>query len=143
MTQILLIPAKLPSLNEMIAANRRNKYLGAKLKRETEEFIAQYILLNKIQPVERPCVVHMVFHEPTKKRDTDNVESAKKYILDALVKSGIIQGDSPKYVVASPSFTVYGEPGARVVVTIIEGDADKLRTLLKAASDSITEGEHG
>lgn len=140
MAQIMLIPAKLPSLNELIAANRRNKYMGAKLKRETEEFIAQYIKINKIRPVERPCVVHMVFHEPTRKRDADNVESAKKYILDALVKSGIIKGDSPKYVVASPSFTVYGEPGASVVVTIIEGEPEKLRLLLKAASDTITGG---
>ena len=140
MAQILLIPAKLPSLNELIAANRRNKYMGAKLKRETEEFITQYIKINKIRPVERPCVVHMVFHEPTRKRDADNVESAKKYILDALVKSGIIKGDSPKYVVASPSFTVYGEPGASVVVTIIEGDPEKLRLLLKTASDTITGG---
>jgi Holliday junction resolvase RusA-like endonuclease len=40
----------------------------------------------------------IVWHERTRKRDTDNVQSAAKYILDALQGMGIIENDSPKYV---------------------------------------------
>ena len=38
------------------------------------------------------------WHEKTKKRDADNIASAKKFILDALVKMGVLQDDSRKYV---------------------------------------------
>lgn len=143
MTQSFQIPARLPSLNEMIAANRRNKYAGAKLKRETEEMIAAYITKSRITPVAMPCIVHMVFNEPTRKRDADNVESAKKFILDALVKSGILPGDSPRHVVGSPSFTTYSNAGSFVDVTIIEGSPNKLRDIIKTASQSVLEEEHG
>ena len=45
----LKIEQRLPGLNEVINANRRNKYLGAKLKRETEEIIGQYIINNLVK----------------------------------------------------------------------------------------------
>lgn len=38
------------------------------------------------------------WHERTQKRDADNIASAKKFILDALVKSGVLEDDSRKYV---------------------------------------------
>lgn len=43
-------------------------------------------------------VVHFEWHERTKKRDADNIASAKKFILDALVKNGVLVDDSRKYV---------------------------------------------
>lgn len=143
MIQVFQIPARLPSLNEMIAANRRNKYAGAKLKRDTEEFIIAQIFAQKLAPVERPCIVHMVFNEPNRKRDADNVESAKKFILDALVRAKVIAGDSPKYVVASPSFTVYEHDSAFVTVTIVEGERGYLHSLLRTASETIIGADHG
>lgn len=38
------------------------------------------------------------WHERTKKRDADNIASTKKFILDALVKNGVLEDDSRKYV---------------------------------------------
>lgn len=140
MNQLLTIPFRLPGLNEITEANRRNKYAGAKLKRDTEEQIIGCIKRTGLQPIEYPCIVHMTFEEPNKRRDTDNVESAKKMILDALVRSGILKGDSPRYVVGSPSWTRYGEGAARVLVTIVEDEKeDFLRRRLKRASDLLTE----
>ena len=43
-------------------------------------------------------MVRFEWHEKTKKRDADNIASAKKFILDALVKMGVLQDDSRKYV---------------------------------------------
>lgn len=140
MNQYMEIPFTLPGLNKVNSANRSNPYLGAKLKRETDERIRDVIRFTGLTPVKYPCIVNMVFEEPTRRRDADNVESAKKFILDALVKSGILQGDSPRYVVGSPSFTRYVKGGARVLVTIIEDEReDVLRRRLKTASDTITE----
>lgn len=139
MNQYLEIPFRLPSLNEVIGANRKNPYAGAKLKRDTEEQLMWLIKSAKLMPVTQPCIVHMLFIEPNRRRDADNVESAKKFILDALVKSGVLLNDNPRWVVGAPSFTRYGE-GACVRVTIIE-DAreDYLRQKLRAASETITE----
>ena len=140
--QTFVIPFRLPSLNEVIAQNRRNPYAGAKLKKETENDICGEIFAARLVPVEAPCIVHMVFDEPNRRRDADNVESAKKFILDALVKSGVLENDNPSHVVASPSYTRYGEGGASVTVTIIE-DPNKtaLRERLRRASDKLTEDD--
>lgn len=140
MNQTFEIPFRLPGLNEVNAENRKNPYAGAQLKRSTDAQLVQVIRLAKLQSVQLPCIVHMLFEEPNRRRDADNVESAKKFILDALVKSGILRGDSPRYVVGSPSFTRYVQCGARVLVTIIEEkNEDCLRQRLRLASEAITE----
>lgn len=139
MNQQFIVPFKLPGLNQVNAANRSNPYAGAKLKRDVDAGICMIIKESRIKPVEHPCIVHMTFMEPGR-RDADNVESAKKFILDALVKSGIIHNDSPKYVAGSPSFTRYVKGDARVIVTIIEDeDRARLHERMRAASDVITE----
>ena len=97
-----VIEDKLPSLNDYINACRTNQYKGAKLKKEVESLISAYILVAKskrtLAPTDKPIVVHFEWHEKTKRRDADNVVSAKKYILDAMQTSGVIPNDSRKYV---------------------------------------------
>ena len=43
-------------------------------------------------------MVRFEWHERTKKRDADNIASAKKFILDALVNMRVLPDDSRKYV---------------------------------------------
>ena len=43
-------------------------------------------------------MVRFEWHERTKRRDADNIASAKKFILDALVEMGVLPDDSRKYV---------------------------------------------
>lgn len=97
-----VIEDKLPSLNDYIDACRTNHYTGAKFKKKTESLISAYILVAKakktLTPTDKPVVVHFEWHEKTKKRDPDNVASAKKFILDAMQKSGIIPNDNRKYI---------------------------------------------
>jgi len=138
--QHFTIPFRLPSLNEYIEQCRRNPHAGAKLKKETDEAIGWAIKMAHLQPVESPCIVCMVFQEGNRKRDVDNVESAKKYILDALTGYGVLHGDSPKWVMGEPSYTVYGD-GAKVDVTIVEdADVDALRGLLRQGMDRLMDG---
>ena len=97
------ISQRLPGLNEYIAALDYSKYKGHKLKQSTEEDICNYILVAKskgtLKPVENyPIKVSFEWHETTKRRDLDNIASAKKYVLDAMQKAGIIKGDGQKYV---------------------------------------------
>ena len=96
------IPARLPSLNEYIDACRANRYKGAKLKTDTEEVIALAILQalqsGELRRPTPPIRLAFTWHEKTRRRDADNIASAKKYILDAMQHVGIIPNDSRKYV---------------------------------------------
>ena len=97
-----LIKHKLPSLNDYTAACRSNKYVGAKFKAEVEEVIGwgikQALTSKSLHKPNTAVVVRFEWHERTKKRDADNIASAKKFILDALVKNGVLEDDSRKYV---------------------------------------------
>ena len=97
-----IIEDKLPSLNDVIGKNRTNRYMGAKLKRDIQDEIGQYIRLAVLHgdaaPQGKQCTISITWHERTKKRDVDNIQSAQKFILDAMVEQGIIHDDSRKYV---------------------------------------------
>ena len=96
------IKAKLPSLNDVIAKNRANRYLGAQFKKDIEQVIGwaikQALTMKTLKPVKNPCVIYIEWHEATKRRDVDNVQSSQKFILDAMVQNGILINDNRRYV---------------------------------------------
>lgn len=96
------IGRQLPSLNEYIKELNRNRHKGNKFKQEVEEDIGWYIrnavIKGRLTPVTEQVDLLVVWHEKTMKRDTDNIQSATKFILDAMKKGGIIYDDSRKYV---------------------------------------------
>ena len=99
------MPIKLPSLNEYVNACRSNPYVGAKMKKDSEELIGWFI--KNIVPFRNPVEVSFTWVEPNRRRDVDNIAFGKKFILDALVKNGVLQDDSQKYVRAlSDSFQI-------------------------------------
>ena len=97
-----IIDMRLPSMNDMTAANRAGEHVGAKMKKETESDISKYIMLavahKTLSPVKVPVEVWIEWHEQNKRRDADNIESGIKFILDALQKSGILINDSRRWV---------------------------------------------
>ena len=76
--------------------------MGAKFKAEIEEVIGwsirQALTSKTLHKPSGAVIVRFEWHERTKKRDADNIASAKKFILDALVKSRVLEDDSRKYV---------------------------------------------
>jgi Holliday junction resolvase RusA-like endonuclease len=123
----LKIPRRLPSLNDYISKNRSNAYAGAKFKKNIDEGIKYDILLSAnvgylrpIKPDEYPVTIEIYWREENAKRDVDNIKSAAKYILDALVEMHILKNDGQKYVAqVYDRITVDGERGACVFVKII------------------------
>lgn len=112
---------KLPSFNDYINATRKNKYSGAKLKSQIDEICGWYIKGN-LNALKKACfspvVIYFEWHEKTKRRDIDNVYSAKKFILDALQKCEVLKNDSPAYVLGTYDSVVYDNTN-KVVVSII------------------------
>ena len=90
------IPFKLPGLNQYIKACNSSRYKGAELKRETENDIGYFI--NKLPEFEKPIKIKFTWVEENGNRDLDNICFAKKFILDALVKTGKLKDDNRNYV---------------------------------------------
>lgn len=96
------INQKLPSLNEWWNALGSNKFVGYKFKRDIEEVIGwsikQALTSKTLRKPNGAVIINFEWHEKTKRRDADNIASAKKFILDALVKNGVLEDDSRKFV---------------------------------------------
>ena len=102
MKQFFLIKQQLPSLNTFISAMNKNRYIGNNFKRDVEEAIGWAIKQAKtkgdLTTWNEPCEIYIEWHEKTKRRDVDNIQSATKFVLDALVKNGVLQDDGQKWV---------------------------------------------
>lgn len=104
---ICKIDMKLPSANEYIQVCRTNPYKAAKFKNNLEADISLFI--TRLPRFENPVKIHFHWIESNKKRDLDNVAFAKKFILDALTKSGKLKNDNHKYVIGFTDTFEYGE----------------------------------
>ena len=88
----------MPGFNEMIAASKSfghirtgyNKY--AVMKKTITARVVEEIEKANIYPIDK-IFLHMIWIEPTKRRDPDNIAAFIKFILDALQKAKIIKND--------------------------------------------------
>lgn len=118
--QFFLIPERLPGLNEVINANRRNRYVGAGLKKKTDELISWHIraamAAGNLRPVRFPCRISFTWEECTARRDCDNIAFAKKFILDALQECGILPNDNQRWVLGFEDHFLHGEDSVLVEI---------------------------
>lgn len=101
------IPMKLPSCNDYINECRKNRYAGAKMKSDVEEQIGIYI--SRLPRFEKPVKIAFKWTEGNKRRDLDGICFAKKFILDALVKYGVLSDDNRKCVTSFTDSFSYGK----------------------------------
>lgn len=92
------IPERLPGVNEYTKANRANPYKGAKVKKGAEEAIMWAIKASGVRPMRAPVHVHITWVEPNMRRDKDNIIGGQKFVLDALVKAGVLGDDGWKWI---------------------------------------------
>ena len=94
----LIYEGTLPGLNEYTNSCRSGYRQGARLKRQTEEDLI-WIFKSQVKgQLNGLYNVDFVWFEKDKRRDHDNICSARKFIFDALVKSEILPDDGWKYV---------------------------------------------
>ncbi len=111
------IPFRLPSLNQYINECRKNKFAGAKMKKDVESDIGWYI--NQLPKYQNPIKIHFHWVEENKRRDLDNVCFAKKFILDSMVKAGKLKDDNRNYVKGFTDTFEYGK-SSKVILEIEE-----------------------
>lgn len=122
-SQSFAIKQRLPGLNEYIHAVNINRYKGNALKRETQDAIGWAIKAAHLEPVtEYPVTIFFEWHEKSKRRDLDNIASAKKFILDALQECGILEGDGQKQIAGFADGFVIGDvwDGCVVIISFAE-----------------------
>lgn len=97
------IQGRLDGLNEYTRANRANAHKGNSLKKKNERVVCigiiQACARGDLRKVDKyPIELKIMWYEPNSRRDIDNITFATKFIQDALVKKGILQNDSQKYI---------------------------------------------
>ena len=102
----VLIRGRLPSCNEYITAERSNKHLAAKIKRETDQLICWQI--KRMKPIAQKVRIKFIWYEENARRDPDNVCFAKKFILDAMQKAGKLKNDNAKWIAGFQDDYSYG-----------------------------------
>lgn len=122
-SQSFTVRFRLPGLNEYIHAVNINRYKGNALKRETQDAIGWAIKAARLEPVTKyPVTIFFEWHEKSKRRDLDNIASAKKFILDALQECGILEGDGQKQLAGFSDRFVIGDrwDGCVVIISFAE-----------------------
>ena len=113
------IPFRLPSLNEYIRECRGNKYSANTMKQRLERDIGFY--LKRLPEFKKPIRIDFEWVEENKKRDPDNIDFAKKFILDAMVKYGKIKNDNGNYIAGFKADFSYAKE-SKVILNIYEVD---------------------
>ena len=115
------IKGTLPGLNELIEAERRNRFIGAKLKKQYEAVVMR--AARSLGNVEFEEPVYMVYHwyEKDRRRDKDNICAfGRKVIQDALVKARFLKNDGWKNIAGFEDRFYVDKDKPRVVVEILE-----------------------
>ena len=97
---MIVIPERLPSLNEYIDLCRRNKFAANKMKRDAMEKVEWWIRASREpKPTRWPVEIHITCYEPNARRDWDGTASmAMKVVLDAMQEIAFIPNDNKKHV---------------------------------------------
>lgn len=90
------IQGKFVGLNEYTEACRRNKYIGAKMKKDAQIQCSWF--MHRLPEIKRPVKIYFLWQEKDHRRDPDNVSFAQKFILDELVRLKKIPNDTSRWV---------------------------------------------
>lgn len=112
----LVILGELTTLNDYIDAERSNRHAGAKVKKENTE--ACLWQLKGSQGLQGRHRVAFTWFAENMKIDPDNIAFCKKYVLDAIVRAGILPNDGWKQIAGfSDDFQVdKGNPRVEVIL---------------------------
>lgn len=95
--KIILI-GEFTDLNSHISMTNRNRFLGAKLKKDNGDMALKQLTLTQGVVEQYPVFITMTWYTKDMRVDPDNIAFAKKYILDALVAKKILEDDGRRQI---------------------------------------------
>jgi len=98
MKQVFTIQGELPDFNSIIEASKQHwaQYYAFKQQYTTLVWLCARAALKPFQ--EFPIDFSIHWYCKDKRKDKDNISAGKKFILDGLIKAGIIPSDSWRHV---------------------------------------------
>lgn len=94
MQQKLIIPGRLPGMNEIIATAKSHPKAYSREKKEYTNAIAWQCKAQKLCSIYKTIDVTIKWHCKDRRRDKDNITAGQKYILDGLQKARVIKNDN-------------------------------------------------
>jgi Holliday junction resolvase RusA-like endonuclease len=134
-----IIPGRLPGMNEIIDEARTNKYSSNGLKRVMEDDITIAMLMHKAKPVHGRVIVSVWWYEPDARRDPDNIHAGIKFILDAMVSNGLIDGDGQKHIAGIIHHVAKDKNNPRVYVEYENQQSIEAREVQMMSSAAVSE----
>ncbi len=114
----MVIPGRMPGFNDYAAAERANRYAAAEMKRRQTERAGVAAVEQGMPRFTEPVLITFTWVERDRRRDMDNVCFAKKFILDGLVRAGVIEDDKPRYVAGLADRFGYDRLNPRIEVEV-------------------------
>ena len=114
----MVIEGRMPSLNDYVRAVNANRFKGNAMKQECTSLAAWAAKAARMPRFARPVTVRFTWVEGNRRRDIDNVAFAKKFILDGLVRAGVILDDTPRYVAGLADRFDYDKQHPRIEVEV-------------------------
>jgi len=86
------------SLNEYIDAERSNRYKAAKIKEQQTNSVYYLTRSQKFRIEQKKYDIIFTWFMPNERKDHDNICFAKKFVLDGIIKAGVLPNDNGKYI---------------------------------------------
>ena len=116
------VSGRLDGLNEYTKANRSNRYAGANMKKKNEGKVISAIRAAGLEGkrIKPPVRITIDWYEPNRRRDLDNIAFAKKFILDGIVKAGLLDNDNWEFVEGFIDYFYIDKANPRIEIVIEE-----------------------
>ncbi|PHR23608.1 MAG: Holliday junction resolvase [Desulfotalea sp.] len=116
----LRILCTIPTLNEYINVERANRYSAAALKKKVGKKVAMEAMGFKL-PKNTKFDLLLTWYKKDNRKDHDNISFGIKFILDGIVSTGALKGDSPRFIGnISHKFELSANKTDYCVITFIE-----------------------
>lgn len=94
MEQTISIDYKFTTLNEYIKAERTPRFgqkMASNIKKKETEVVM--VMARRLKPIHGKVDIEMHWRWLDRKVDPDNIAFCKKYVMDGLVKAGVLKND--------------------------------------------------
>lgn len=119
--QKIIISGKFPGINQYVDACRRNRFMGASMKKKAQEEIEREINAGNLSRANGFVYLRYHYFEPNQRRDLDNISGFfHKVFQDALVSCGILENDNWKCVKGFSDQFYIDKENPRIEVEILE-----------------------
>lgn len=131
---VFQIDGELPAQNEIIEAlNSRSRHVYNDMKRRETDRVAWAVInavpvmagkkKGKVPEFDR-VKVQILFIIPNLRKDPDNIIGSQKFILDGIVKSGILKNDGMKQIAGFSHNFKLSRKNPRIIVRLITTDEE-------------------